>query len=426
MKHLLHNLLLLVAGTLPLAQVGIRPLGIPVYIPEILITASLIVYGYGLFRKRSAFHPIPLSIRVGGGLFLTGAILSSVFSGISTQELGALKSWIVFPMLYGLLVSKSFRTRSESEKLLLAWFIGMVVVALISLSPFSFVRETYDGRLASFYPSPNHLALFLEPGILLGTYFLFSAWTKYRLVRHFALFLSGTVVLVTVVSMTDSSGAAIAVLIGIGMYAAFLLLSKKVTLFLLGILIACAVLFSAGIFPDVDRERFGSGEIRTSFASRVMIWNVSDALVRKSPVFGIGLRNFEREYLAAQPDFPPYLEWAVPHPQSLMLAVRLYTGVSGLIGFAMISVFVAYSAWSRIFSEASHLERSSSSFLLATLLIIFVHGLVDVPMFKNDLSIVFFMIIGLFVTQGIGSKPVPNRKFLIGEKVDGFFRRRDR
>ncbi len=38
--------------------------------------------------------------------------------------------------------------------------------------------------------------------------------------------------------------------------------------------------------------------------------------------------------------------------------------------------------------------------LIATWLVWFVHGLVDVPYFKNDLSVLFFLILGLTIVIG--------------------------
>jgi len=126
-----------------------------------------------------------------------------------------------------------------------------------------------------------------------------------------------------------------------------------------------------------------------------MIWNVADRLVREHPFFGIGLRNFEKEYLGTQKDFPPFLEWAVPHPHNLLLAVRLGTGLSGFIGFIFLIFEAVVRFWKTAFHGDFSEKRNISALFLSLILMMAIHGMVDVPFFRNDLSIAVLLIAGI-------------------------------
>ena len=162
------------------------------------------------------------------------------------------------------------------------------------------------------------------------------------------------------------------------------------------VFLGALLLPSSGIFEN-SVSRLESGEVRNSLASRVMIWNASVRMIWEHPFFGVGLRNFEREYLALQSEFPPYLEWAVPHPHDIFLATWLQTGIIGLTGFIFILGSALRSLWVYVRHETSAQTFNETALLLSFLVAFFVHGLVDTPFFRNDLDIQWFAVIGLVV-----------------------------
>ena len=107
-------------------------------------------------------------------------------------------------------------------------------------------------------------------------------------------------------------------------------------------------------------------------------------------LFGIGLGRFQAVYLEYQKYFPPYLEWAVPQPHNLYLAVWLQTGLMGLIGFI---ILVARS----IFILIKNKNREAV-LLLGILTLYLVCGLFDTPFFKTDLAFSFWLAIVLILT----------------------------
>jgi len=134
-----------------------------------------------------------------------------------------------------------------------------------------------------------------------------------------------------------------------------------------------------------------NSENRSSFHSRLMIWDASVKIIKDNPIFGIGPGTFQETYLSYAEKFDePYLEWAVTQPHNTFLAFYLQTGLIGLIGFILILIWF----FCRRRDEA--MPRLCNGQIISVLMIyILVHGLVDTMYWKNDLSLMFWLIIGL-------------------------------
>ena len=118
-----------------------------------------------------------------------------------------------------------------------------------------------------------------------------------------------------------------------------------------------------------------------------MIWQASKKMIENNFVFGIGPGNFQKTYLEYQKFYPPYLEWAVPHPNNLYLAWWLYGGILGVVGFLGLVFFFL-----RDVLEKSKKEPRQVLFVaLGIMLVILSHGIFDTTYFKNDLAIIFWL-----------------------------------
>jgi O-antigen ligase len=125
---------------------------------------------------------------------------------------------------------------------------------------------------------------------------------------------------------------------------------------------------------------------RSSFSSRIMIWKAAEHIIKDNFVWGIGPENFQEKYLEYQKFYPPYLEWAVPHPHSVYLAFWVETGLVGLIGFLWLVI-----SW---FKKILQAENDGMKVVLFGIMAYFLlHGLVDTTYFKNDLAAVFWLVI---------------------------------
>jgi len=113
-----------------------------------------------------------------------------------------------------------------------------------------------------------------------------------------------------------------------------------------------------------------------------MIWNAAGEMLKDSPIIGIGPGTFQQVYLEYQSRFSvPYLEWAVPQPHNTFLAFYLQTGLVGFAGFILILFWL--------------FKRARADDIVFLFLVYFlVHGMIDTLYWKNDLALIFALVLG--------------------------------
>ena len=331
-------------------------------------------------------------------LILLGCIISIIVSPNKQAGFGILKGWFIDPLLLFLIISDVFKIPpltspklgGEKEgviKILSFLAVSGIVAAIVGLFYYFFNELTYDGRLKAFFLSPNHLAMYLAPAgiIALGLFFNFK--------KYFWLF--GFIICSIVIFLTYSYGAWIGFIAGI-LFLIFFFQKKiawrKKVLFS----IISALFLSTIFFYQYNTEKFQNlaNFSRSSFESRIIIWKSSAAILKDHPFWGIGPGNFQNFYLDYQKKFPPYLEWAVPQPHNLLLAFYLQCGLLGLIGF----LWLIFLFFKKGFHQLSTFNFQLSTILLAAMIYILIHGLIDTPYWKNDLAIIFWIVVGLMKT----------------------------
>ena len=131
----------------------------------------------------------------------------------------------------------------------------------------------------------------------------------------------------------------------------------------------------------------------------VRLWSATLQMLRQHIVFGAGLSGFA-DRLA------PF--WNANHPERFMdphnivLNFWVETGLLGLVAFAWILVSAFAVTWRGWRSAPSYWRPIELGVLLALVALV-AHGLVDVPYFKNDLSLQFWALVAL---AWAGSKEV--------------------
>ena len=120
-----------------------------------------------------------------------------------------------------------------------------------------------------------------------------------------------------------------------------------------------------------------------------MLWEHTVEYLSESPthfILGSGIRNF---FDAVQsPWYDLNVLEALKYPHNIFLNFWTEIGFLGMVLFVTIYVYVVRS----IFSVNDTTTRAA---LLAALTAIMVHGLVDVPYFKNDLAMLFWILVGI-------------------------------
>lgn len=394
MHHLfkLENLILLVIFLIPAYLVKLSVFGLPSNLEETLILLLIIYRIPSLSWNRvMSIYSRSRGIFFSLVLVLAGISISTLFGNNLLRELGILKSWFIVPIFFAFIISDFAISleRAEREKfsknIIKALYFSAFTVAAASLILVALNKGiTYDFRLRGFYNSPNFLGMYLASALIIGSYFLI--WSKTRTGRLF--YLASLALILLVFYLTHSYGNWLAVLISI-LIGAAIRFNKKTLLILLG---AVFVVFSFFVF-QADNSKLSdlvSADERSSLASRIMVWKSAGKILEDNWVFGIGPGNFGEKYLEYQKHFPPYLEWAVPQPHNLYLAFWLQTGILGLIGFLSLLYF-----WLKKAIKKALGGNPEALAVVSIMLYILLYGFIDTYYWKNDLAIVFWLVVAL-------------------------------
>ena len=320
------------------------------------------------------------------GVFLLffGLIISTFFSNNSITSLGILKSWFIVPMIFSLIISH--QTNKKSAPIIFdSLALSGVTISIIAVIYFILGETTYDGRIAAFFNHPNFLAMYLSPCFIISfSNILKNPYRRYRLYW----FLSSILIIFTTL-LTQSIGTLVSIIIA---SITYLVLTKHITRknkFHLCLGFFLLVVFSIGMLsPKID-ILFTTN--RSSMHSRIIIWQSATKILKDNWLIGIGAGNFQSYYLDYQKYFPPYLEWSSPQPHNIFLAFWIQLGVSGFLGFLLMLIWFYKSGITILKKEAL------SATLIAIMSVVLIHGLTDTTYWKNDLSIVFWLLIALMI-----------------------------
>jgi len=388
----MENLIYLAVIFLPAYLIRFKIFGIPTNILEMLIL--FIFIGWIINFKKDAINYLPASRHGASAIgykkyiipiffIFLGLAISTLANGGYAAGLGIIKSWFFFPMLFVFLASQIL----DKEKIINVYkslYLSAFLVSLISLGYLFSGHITYDGRLQGFFNSPNYLAMYLAPAlIMLVQVQSFPSKADQLMAEKLKvlILLSGSIILITFY-FTYSYAAWISVILSLIMVSIIKnkALVKNKTIIILVLLAASLFIIQLNSEKLINLKNYN----RSSLESRIIIWKSAEKMLENNWVFGIGPGNFQEKYLEYQKYYPPYLEWAVPHPHNLYLAFWLYGGVLGFLGFIFLLGFWLEDIIKKSDSIVKFIAFSIMFYIL-------IHGAIDTNYFKNDLAIIFWL-----------------------------------
>ena len=351
------------------------------------------IWVLNLFRASSLEFRILL-----GGLFwpiaawLIITLVSALFSENTKIALGGWKAWVLDPILVLILIIRFFKP-ADHWKIIASLSVSSAVLSFYGLAEYFFRPwQLGDGRLDSVFDPANYHAMFVGPIIVLAIGFILSSQTP-RAWKHY-LGIASAINLIALI-FTFSYGGYLAVLGGLIILGFSTLNKIWKKRMILGVLIIFIV-FLALAAPTKKFQDIFEYKERSSGHARLEIWQTSWLIFKEHPILGVGLNNFETLYRETIPRvaFPP-LEWLVAQPHNLYLALLAQTGLLGFLAFLWIIIQFLKST-NRDTRNASYKLQVTS---FAAMSAILLHGLVDTPYFKNDLSVIFWLIVALTIIQ---------------------------
>lgn len=366
----------LIIFCLPLYLVRFTVLNIPTTVLEIMIYALFIIWLFKFF-KFNEFKKLIIthwSLFFAIVLILIGVSIATILSWDLKISAGIWKAWFIDPLLFFIVLISVIKKPKQIKKIFWAFILSALIIGIISLV--YLIQGDLDGlnRLGAFYDSPNYLSMYLAPALILSLGL--SPLTKRKSKK--TLLIISTLLFIICLFFTKSLGAWLGIIaVACFVLCIYLWKKNKKLLFWIIILSALLIIFVLG-YLKLNSE-FG----KISINARLIIWQRALQVIKNYPFIGIGPGTFQ-DY------FPPYPSWGVPQPHNIYLAFLLQTGLIGFIGF----IWVLGWFFKSLSKDLNHNLRL---LLIMLMIYILIHGLVDTTYWKNDLSVFFWLIIGLMV-----------------------------
>lgn len=412
---LIVYLITIIGSLLPIYLIRFRLFGIPSTALEVLIYLVFVVAIFNwardaqirrrLYERRIYLLP--------AGLILLGAVSGTLIASEKIISLGLLKGFIIDPILVYLLILTFVKEKSE----IILVFKGLIVGAIaIALWAFTDAYLGIEGeRIIGPYrldtnASANYLAFALAPVVPIATWFMLREKGKWRW---------GTLVLILLLGAVLLSGSRAGLVVAVAGSALTLMLSQQwfwsKTVFsygLISILIVGAFLGYFVVKPDFSLNPAEGGRITSSNNVRWQIWSASAELLQANPLLGTGLGNFQQafsELTMGRVNYPEFISPRARTAHNLVLTLWFEITILGVLGFFAVLVLSGKNLF-----RAMRARNELAIALLGAWLVILAHGLVDMPIWKNDGMVLFWILVGLSVT--LVNTNIENSKQILNPK----------
>ncbi len=246
--------------------------------------------------------------------------------------------------------------------------------------------DVLPGRRATgIFGFPNGLSLFMAPfGIVCFIEWLRKIWDGETMASRI-FFLSAAALAAVAEILAQSMGGLLA--LGIGFILA-LLINKHtrrvgLVMTILGVIAAGIVgykilgtqLRSTNLDDSLLLNKRWSSMVRT------VIWQESWQVIKAHPLTGTGLRSYQTAIIPFHK--ATWME-IFPHPHNIVLMLWIETGLLGLLAFVLLC-----ATW------VMAVKKNKNWIWIVPLVVILAHGMVDMPYFKNDLALQFWILAAL-------------------------------
>jgi hypothetical protein len=378
---------------------------IPTTVLEDVLLVTLLAFAVEVLRSRQ-----PVAWR---NPFLIPAVAFLVAGGVSVvtaphllPALGLFRAYLLEPMAFGAVVFNVVSTRRRALLVLGGLWAGATVAGLANSGVVlaAIARHAYEVSQTPpvvIYQTANAVALFVVPlAAVAGSLALHGKGLERPLGAAFFL----VAAVVTLLSFSRGGYLALAaVVVGLA-------LSHRRRLPLLGAAAAAAVLLF--LLPPI-RQRVlieTQNVYGNTVVSRLELWTATLNLLQERPLQGAGLAGFEERVAPFFHHVHTSASFVDPH--NLVLNFWVETGLLGLLAMAWI-IFLGFRVSWKGWRAGPEGWRPYQLGVLLVLVAVLVHGLVDVPYFKNDLSLEFWTLLAISAAAalpaaiGTGSRPAP-------------------
>jgi O-antigen ligase len=353
-----------------------------------IVFAFRIILKNQISQALTAVKACDQKILVFSGLFLLAGLISLFWQGFTLEKLGQFIVLFVQPISLFVIGTYLWQQNPKSKHLLLTTcylllaLMGIYSIiqyfTLFSLPAVYWGNSIEPKRALAFFSHPNFYSLFSAP-LLAFLIPNVAESLKFKILNLKSIaWALGAVGLGLSLSRAGWLGLGMAGLV----YLIFAADKKIRKLALAAVIVMVIVILSV---PNL-RWRFALpfyGE--KSAVSRMNLWKTGWKGVEESPVLGLGLAGFSKNWNRLNTD--PGLD-THNYPHNIFLNLWVETGVIGLVGLIGLIGLIIY----RGLKNRNDAYKLGIALFLITILF---QGLLDNPYFKNDLALVFWLIVSL-------------------------------
>ncbi len=404
-----------VIALLPTYLIRFSAFGIPATLLELMVVVLFVVWLVKYIqepKKRNLCKTIHI-LKWPILLFVVTSTISVFVSPDIRTALGIWKAYIIEPVLFLMVMVDTVRTKKQFISVLWALGASIVVPGLFAvyqqitgnLIPNSFWQAESTRRVTSFYGYPNAIGLYFAPIVVgaigmvahkLVSLYQNTLTAKEKSVQKWKLplFILLLGIGVAGIIFARSKGAILGVGAGLLVYALFW--KSYRTVFAGGIVAGSIIilLLQPSLLSLQGESNVAGGG---SFEIRVSQWKETTQLLLERPIVGAGLSGYQTRIEKYHSE--DYIETFM-YPHNIILNFWVETGLFGLVAILWI-IFSTIQLLIRLVERVQLSERHLVMSVFGGFVAILAHGLVDVPFFKNDLAILFWVFVGLAL---IGTK----------------------
>ena len=367
--------LLILIATLPSYLLRIEILGIPTTLLEMMLLTLILTWGVRHVRSLRFRYPVT-TITKPIILLILAATISLIVAPNTTAALGVCKAYFIEPIILFLIIRHELtRANITPQQIYKALSLSAIIVSLVAITQYITgagipIPWDIERRVTSIFDYPNAVGLFLGPIVMLSTLSVLNAPGNLLTRIKQNSILSAASILGVIAIILAQSEATIVALVATLLIAGLINKSTRKYSIALGILLAIATPLTPPLFQKLTLQDYSGGV-------RLSQWSETADLLKDKWLLGAGLSGYpsalEPYHLATHLEIFQY-------PHNILLNFWVELGLLGVIAIAWL---------------ATKLTQSPNIIPALALLEAFIHGLVDVPYFKNDLAILVWILIAL-------------------------------
>gem|GEM_PF-1211409 len=372
-------------------------LAYPSNLQEILIFALGLVFTVKILAEKRFWQTIK---NLRKHWIITTFIILSTISILTTDIIQYTHfmrhlKFIFFGAVLAFIFLENFTEEREQKKGIYIMGLGAVAIGIFSLI-YNILGygATIDLRLAGPFESAVILSYYLTPFFI---YFSIQFFEDIKKKHNLLLAIILGLLIVLTRSMGSIVGAFIVLVIYLFKKSSLDILKNRASK--LALIIATILILSSAFYIKI-LPAFES--TNTSLGEREQIWKTSAYLLKEPTtiIWGLGLGQFEEYYRTKSTEVLGHapLDFNNPHPHNIFFLFIFEYGLLGLF-------FIIVCIWRTIKLIKNSIDTSELKIVVAFLLLyFFLHGIIDSPFFKNDMT--FLMILFLEIALKRKSKMV--------------------